>query len=203
MSEEQQRRFELEEIVRRAHSSGEIAEADLQESLRAVSLDTPQGISADLLEERINALHAPQEQQSAMHEEEEVVGSLRDLPIPQRIKLAMFGNSSVRAQLIRDPNKVIQRIVLKNPRLSVREIEEYSRNPNLSDLVLRAIGDSREWMRSYPIKVNIVNNPKTPIDIALRWLPHLRVPDLRRLARSRNLPQAVVAGARKRVAELE
>jgi len=43
----------------------------------------------------------------------------------------------------------------------------------------------------------LATNPKTPLAVALRQLPTLGERDLRMLAKSRNVPQTVVAQARR------
>lgn len=121
------------------------------------------------------------------------------MTIPQKIKLAMFGNGVCRGILIRDSNKMISSFVLKNPRLNQREIEDYAKNAYLGDHILRAIADNSAWMRTYSVRVNLVSNPKTPGDISLKWLRHLNLPELRRLAKSKSVPQIVSVNARKRV----
>jgi hypothetical protein len=128
---------------------------------------------------------------------------LRDATLPQKIKLALFGNSACRNILILDSNKLIQLCVLKNSKLVEQEVVEYSRNTNVSQVVLRAISDKREWMKSYDVKYNIVTNPKTPSDIALKWLRYLQFNDIKEVSRSRNVPQVVASSAKKKVVEAE
>jgi hypothetical protein len=126
---------------------------------------------------------------------------LADLTLPEKIKLAMFGNQTARGNLIRDASKLVQSFVLKNPRLQVREVEEFARNPNLSEHVLRAIGSNQSWMKSYSAKVNLVFNPKTPSDVSLKWVRYLNDPEIRKLAKSRNVPQVLVTVARRKLEE--
>ena len=125
---------------------------------------------------------------------------LAEMPIPGRIKLALFGNSVCRALLIRDGNKLIPLFVLKNPKISIKEVEEFSKNPHLADFVLRAISDSRTYMKSGAIRFNLVTNPKTPQDISLKWLKYLQAHEIKRIAKSKNLPQVVATSAKKLVA---
>lgn len=63
--------------------------------------------------------------------------------------------------------------------------------------MLRGIGNNASWMKAYALKHAIVSNPKTPIDIALRWLKHLQDKDLGRLAKSKNISQIVATQSRK------
>jgi len=123
--------------------------------------------------------------------------------LPEKVKLAMFGNSTARGLLIRDANKMVQLFVLKNPKLTLKEIEDFSKNPNLSDQVLRHISSVQAWVKSYTVKLHLVINPKTPGDLSLKWLKFLNTPDLKNIARSKNLPQIVTVAAKKRLSDLD
>jgi hypothetical protein len=46
------------------------------------------------------------------------------------------------------------------------------------------------------VKLNLVQNPRTPIQDALRFLNHLRPHDVRGLERSRDVPQAIANAAK-------
>ncbi len=59
---------------------------------------------------------------------------------PQRLKAAMKGTREMRAILIRDPNKMICASVLSSPKVSEPEVESFARMPNVSEDVLRIIG---------------------------------------------------------------
>ena len=122
---------------------------------------------------------------------------IRELNVAGRLKLALLGNLTARTVLIRDPNRQIQLFVLQNPRLSENEVHEFARNPNLDELVLRAISRDGQWMKNYSIKHGLVGNPKTPIDISLSWLKFLTERDLRILSKSKNVPQIVATQCRK------
>lgn len=134
---------------------------------------------------------------------EDIRQILSNASLPQKIKFALLGNATCRALLIRDTNKMIQQFVLKNPRMQPSEIVEFAKNPNLSELVLRAIGNNTTWMKAYSAKVALMFNPKTPQDIGLKWLKFLNAPEIRRLAKSKNIPNVISVAARKRLSEME
>jgi len=134
-------------------------------------------------------------------ETQDIRTQLLTMKLSDKVKLAMFGNSTCRGLLIFDPNKMIQQFVLKNPRLMLNEVEEFSKSPNLSESVIRAIAERKEWLKHYPLKANLVRNPKTPPDLGLRLLKFLNVSDLRIVARSKNIPQVIAIGARKMLAD--
>lgn len=118
---------------------------------------------------------------------------IQNMAIPQKIKLAMLGNKTARALLIRDPNRSIAMFVLQNPRLTEGEVQEMAKNNNLDEAILREIANNSQWMRSYIVKAGLVANPKTPIDVSVKWVKHLHDADLRRLSRSKNIPQVLAS----------
>ena len=110
----------------------------------------------------------------------------------KKIKLAYSGNKEARGVLIRDANKIVATAVVKSGRLSDGEVATYAGNKNLSDDVIREIAINPEFTRKYPVKVALVNNPKTPASLAVSMVKALQKKDLMMLARNRNVPSAVV-----------
>jgi hypothetical protein len=133
----------------------------------------------------------------------DVRNSIAKMKLPEKIKAAMFGNATARTLLIRDSNRLVQQFVLKNPRIQLREIEDFAKNPNLSEQVLRLISGNPAWTKSYLVKLNLSMNPKTPSDLSVKWVRYLNQTDVRRLSKSRNVPQVVVTSARRRLEELQ
>ncbi len=139
------------------------------------------------------------EEQQKMKPTDDVPRNLGSLPIFARIRLAQLGNRFVRSQLIRDTNKLVSMAVIKSPGMSDMEVEEYSKNRQLPEDVIRYISSRKDWVKNYRVKVNLVNNPKTPVTTSMGLLTHLRDGDLRALARSKNIPQAVRSAAVQRL----
>ncbi len=115
----------------------------------------------------------------------------------QKVQLALMGTREARALLIRDPNRMISLSVLQSPKLSDGEIESYASMRNVSDEVLRHIGNSKEFTRSYGVVHALVKNPKTPPMVAQRMLPRLTARDLSLLVRDRSIPEIVRRGAER------
>ena len=113
------------------------------------------------------------------------------LSLPQKIKLALRGNKAARSILLRDSNRQVPPLVLENPQITEDEIAELAQNTNTDEELLRLIANNGRWMRSYVLKLAIVANPKVPLDLSIKWVKHLRDADLRRLSRSRNIPQVL------------
>ncbi len=115
----------------------------------------------------------------------------------QKIQLALMGTREARAVLIRDPNRMISLSVLQSPKLSDGEIEGYASMRNVSDEVLRHIGNSKEFTRNYGVVHALAKNPKTPPMIAQRILPRLTARDLSLLVRDRSISELVRRGAER------
>ena len=122
---------------------------------------------------------------------------LSGLPIVERMKLAMKGTRSQRAQLIRDSNKLVAAAVLSSPKLTESEVEAFSKMANVSEEVLRGIATNRAWMKNYGVIAGLTKNPKTPPGISMQLIQRLNEKDLKMLTTDRNVPEAVRLAARK------
>ena len=194
---------DLEQIAEELRSRGLISEEEAAE-VKTVLLDSQAvGLDRGLIQESEESKTSQESAESklAKAKEGDIRKLLKDMTLPQKMKAAMFGNSICRMLLISDSNRLIQEAVLKNPQIQEREVVEFAKNKNLSEFVLRRIGDSKSWMKGYSIKLNLVMNPKCPIDVALKWLKHLRASDLKRVASTKGVSQVIITSARKRVAD--
>jgi hypothetical protein len=126
-----------------------------------------------------------------------ILARLRFLTVAERIKLALRGNKEARTLLLRDSNRIIVRLVLKNPRITEDEIVAVTRNRSVDEELLREIAERREWTRNYQIRLGLVSNPKTSPAAAVRLIGLLEERDIARLAKSKNVPDVVVAAARR------
>lgn len=187
----------LQEFFNELKVGGEMSEADLSE------LKSYIGVEDELPKELLAEQSTSQESAKQLMDENADVDAtnirfrLTDMTMAQKIKLAMFGNAACRTILVLDPNKVVALAALNNPKMKDGEIEEVSKNKNVSDAVLRAISGKGEWMRSYTLKLNLVMNPKTPQDISMKWIRFLQMADLKKIGRSKNIPQLIATTARK------
>jgi hypothetical protein len=123
--------------------------------------------------------------------------TLAGLSVSQKIRVATLGNSNQRAVLVRDSNKLVVMAVLKSPGMGDSEIIRFSKARSLPDEAVRYISHKRDWTKLYQVKLNLVNNPRTPLQDALQFLNHLRPHDVRMLENSRDVPRAIVIAARQ------
>jgi hypothetical protein len=128
-----------------------------------------------------------------------VTEMLARLTVAERLKAAMRGSREVRAILIRDHNKMVAAAVLSNPRVHDSEVESFARMPNVSDDVLRTIGNTRAWIKNYGVVQALTRNPRTPIAISLTLLARLMERDVKLLALDRNVPEPLRVAARRAV----
>lgn len=121
--------------------------------------------------------------------------NINKLTIPQKIRLALLGNASHRAILVRDANKMVSMAAIKSPAVTDQEAAKYAYNKSLPDEIIKVIADRRDWTRNYQVKLYLVNNPKCPLSAGLHFLPHLRPFDLKAVAKSKNVAQAIAQAA--------
>jgi hypothetical protein len=121
---------------------------------------------------------------------------MSEMTVSQKIRRAMLGTKEERMMLIREQNKVVASAAARSPLMQEPEVAQVTRMRSVSEEVLRIIGNTPEWMKSYQVKRNLVENSKTPVAIAQRIVPQLREADLKKLMSNRNVSGAVQRMAR-------
>lgn len=115
----------------------------------------------------------------------------------ERVQLALKGNREERMLLIHNANKMVQRAVLQSPRITEQEVEGFAAMASLGDEILRMIGSNRAFVKNYVVARNLVNNPKTPLEVSLHLLPRLTPQDLKFLTMNKNVPEILRTMATK------
>ncbi len=118
-------------------------------------------------------------------------GKLANMSVKELIVVALRGTRDERTVLINSRNRLVVRAVMGSPRLTDSEIERYASLRSVSDEVIRVIASNRKWMQSYGVVHALAQNPKTPVQTAIRILPRLSVRDLARLGNNRNINPVV------------
>jgi hypothetical protein len=121
----------------------------------------------------------------------------RDLPIPAKIRAATLGDAFIRGEAVRDPLKLVAVAAIKSPGMTDIEAARYAGNQALAEDVVRFIASNRNWTKLYGVKVSLCRNPKAPLTETARFLPFLRQKDLQNLSKSKGVPSALAAQARK------
>jgi hypothetical protein len=114
-----------------------------------------------------------------------------------KIITALRGTREERSILVRDPNRLVSTAVLGSPKLSDAEVESFSNMKSLSAEVLRLIGSNKDWTKRYQVTVNLVKNPRTPLNLSLGMVPRLNPRDMKAVAVDRNVPEVIRKQAQK------
>jgi hypothetical protein len=122
---------------------------------------------------------------------------LSSLSVLDRMKLAMKGTREQRAQLVRDSNKLVSAAVLSSPKVNEAEIESFTKMGNVSEDVLRIIGQNRAWTKNYGIVLGLCRHPKTPPAIGMSFVQRLNEKDLKAIATDRNAKEGLRLLAKK------
>jgi len=131
--------------------------------------------------------------------EESLYKRVQKMKAAEKIKLAYSGGKEARDLLIKDSNKTVSMAVLKNPRVTEEEISRLAASKNTGDELLREISRNREWLRNYGVKLGLVTNPKTPLNVSLRLIDSIRGKDLEKIAKSKDVSNVLSTAARKKV----
>ena len=137
------------------------------------------------------------EEERQQTEKVSVVQKIYRMDVKDKLMTALKGSRVERAILIRDPNRLVSMGVLGSPKITEAEIEAFSAMKNVSDQVLREIGNHREWTKRYGVINNLVRNPRTPLGLALNLVPRLGPRDVKAIAVDRNVPEPVRKIAQK------
>ncbi len=124
---------------------------------------------------------------------------IRNMTSAEKLRLAMVGNASARAFLVRDKDKAVAYAAISSPAMQETEVAPIVRSKEVGEEILRYCGNKREWTKNHEIKHGLVFNPKTPVGISLRFIGHLRDDELRTLSRSRNVSQPLKSAALQRM----
>ena len=184
------RETEVDELVDVEAVSDDAARA----ALEAVLGEDFHEIASALIDER-------GEDAEVTEEELEAGGNLFNLvqkmSVFQKIKLGRMGNKEARGLLVRDRNKIVAIAAVTSPKITGNELSSIAQSRNVSDEVIRIVSTNREVTRNYKAKLALATNPKCPQATAMKFVNYLQDKDLRTLMKSKDVPTAVSAHARR------
>lgn len=116
-----------------------------------------------------------------------------------KLKLARTGNVDARRRVLKDPDQTLHPFLLGNPGLTAQEVTGWLRAGLVPGALVEQIA-KRSDLASNPGLVDaLVQEPRTPLPVALRLLPKVSLDTCRRIAKAGKLRQQIVSAARKRV----
>jgi hypothetical protein len=146
----------------------------------------------DPVEAFVEAVEAAEPNQE---KRETLLQKLGRMRVVERVQRALKGGRDERLLLIRDPCKVVQRAVLQSPQLSEQEVESFANMASLTDETLRLIAGNRKYRKNYTILKALMFNPKTPLEVTLHLLPHMRPQEVKFLTTNKNVADTLRTAA--------
>ncbi len=137
------------------------------------------------------AVHAKKHPHPGEERRDSTLQKIAKLDIKGRIALAMRGNKEDRSILIRDSTKLVSVAVLDSPKVSDAEVEAFALQKNVLEAVLRAIPMKRKYAKNYSIMRNLVQNPRTPLDVSLGLMKNLLTRDLKNLSDNKEVSDTI------------
>jgi hypothetical protein len=129
-----------------------------------------------------------------------ITQQMMNLSIAKKIEWAnKKGNREVRTLLLRDPNKLVQLAVIQSPRMTEGEIAKVALSRTAPSEVLSFIYNNRQLMKNYQVKINLLNNPKVPVGVTMRYLSSLRMAEVKAIAKNKNVPHGLATAAKRLV----
>jgi hypothetical protein len=129
------------------------------------------------------------------------IDELRAMPRSEKLILATKADRPTRALLMRDVDPQVIYYLCKNPRITLDEIAEIAKLGTISGPVADLIAMSSQWIQSEQVRLNLVQNPKTPTPTAVRLLSGVHVKHLQAMAKSWNVRPQIKQAALKLVLE--
>lgn len=117
--------------------------------------------------------------------------------IAEKIKMALSGDKEWRSILVKDANKLVSGSVIKNPRITESEILALVKSGIQNDEIMRLICANKEWVKNYNIRKALVENNRTPVQNATRFLNTMSEKDLAYFAKSKNIATVISTMAKR------
>ena len=126
------------------------------------------------------------------------VGVARDgraLSLGERKALARRPTRALMDRLLRDPHPAVIRTLLGSPRVTEDDVVRLAaRRPAYPDIILE-IARSPEWIGRARVRMSIVQNPGSPVEVAVPLVRLLIRPELLQVVAAADVPAVVRAAA--------
>ena len=105
----------------------------------------------------------------------------------RRQRAASAGEEEI-AGLLHDPSPDVIRALLENRNLTEEDILIIATRKNLPAAILESIFKDKRWSESYPVRLALARNPKSPLTVSITIARYLRLFDLEEITRSHFIP---------------
>lgn len=121
----------------------------------------------------------------------EVPDGLEYLTLGEKKSLARGERSLTWEKLLLDLDHSVIRNILRNPRITEREVLRISSRRPCPGAVLKEVYQNQRWIQRYRVKRALVFNPYTPVAISKSLIGSLLISDLQEAARDGGLDSSV------------
>jgi hypothetical protein len=181
-----------EELAKKVAAEQQAAEAKAEAALEQMGATGPDGA------EEKPVAPGSAEEKAEEQKKLSIAQQIMRLGVAKKIEWAnKKGNREVRNILLRDPNKLVQLAVIQSPRITEGEVAKVALARTAPMEVLQYIYNNRQLMKNYQIKLNLINNPKTPVGVSMRFLSGLRMAEVKAVAKNKNVPHGLANAAKK------
>jgi len=123
--------------------------------------------------------------------EETILKKVEAIPRGERITLARRSSGRVAASLLVTQDRELILAALDNPFLSEAHLLRVLALENLPTVVVESIARHEKWSHRYHLRLTLIRNPHTPLQLVLSFLPDMAVNDLRDICLDRRMPEQV------------
>jgi hypothetical protein len=114
-----------------------------------------------------------------------------------QIKRGLQGSHADAIEALKSSNRLVALAGIRNPKIKEDDVVKLAKQKTMHEEVIREICGNGDWTKAYSMKLNLLQNPKTPMPLVIRWMPLLRESDLRSLAKSKQVPSTVAITAKR------
>jgi hypothetical protein len=125
------------------------------------------------------------------------LGKGRTVTLGERKSLARRHDRMLIARIVRDPHPQVIRILLGNPAVTEPDVVRLCAARPVLGEVLREVFRNPRWIVRYQVRIALLLNPYTPLDMALQIAPHVAAQDLRRVITAGDLHQELQDACRR------
>ena len=123
--------------------------------------------------------------------EETILKKVEAIPRGEKITLARRSSGRVAAGLLVTHDRELILAALDNPFLSEAHLLRVLALENLPTVVVESIAHHEKWSHRYHLRLTLIRNPHTPLQLVLSFLPDMAVNDLREICLDRRMPEQV------------